>query len=188
MPTTGTQTMTITTNLGPITVSINDAKTPCAAASFTYLASKKFFDKTNCYRMHNSGYFIIQCGDPSATGQGGPSYTYPAENQPQDSRPTYTTGMVAVGVPPNPGENGSQFFIVYKNTEDDPSQTDTPTSILPGQFTVLGTVTAGMDLVQKVASGGLVAVSDANTGKPKTPLNISTLTVSASAAASQPAS
>jgi peptidyl-prolyl cis-trans isomerase B (cyclophilin B) len=73
---------------------------------------------------------------------------------------------------------------VYKNTEDDPSQAQTPTSILPAQFTVLGTVTSGMDLVQKVAAGGLTPASksDANTGKPKVALDIKTLTVSASGA------
>ncbi|HKS98336.1 MAG TPA: peptidylprolyl isomerase [Rugosimonospora sp.] len=181
MPNSGTQTMTITTNQGPITVSVDDAKAPCAAASFTYLAGKKFFDNTSCYRMHNTGYYILQCGDPSGTGKGGPAYTYTAENQPTDSRPTYTTGMVAVGTPPTAGDNGSQFFIVYKNTEDDPSQTQTATSILPGQFTVLGTITAGMDVVQKVAAGGLTPAgkSDPNTGKPKIPLAISSLTMSA---------
>jgi peptidyl-prolyl cis-trans isomerase B (cyclophilin B) len=183
---TGTQTMTITTNLGPLTVSIDDSKVPCAAASFSYLAGKKFFDNTSCYRMHNSGYYIIQCGDPSATGKGGPTYTYSPENLPTDSRPTYTTGMVAVGTPPASGDNGSQFFIVYKNTEDDPSQTQTPTSILPAQYTVLGTVTAGMDLVQKVAAAGLTPASktDATTGKPKMPLTITSLTVSAPGGAS----
>ncbi|MEN3310574.1 MAG: peptidyl-prolyl cis-trans isomerase [Micromonosporaceae bacterium] len=178
---TGSQTMTITTNLGPISVAIDDAKTPCAAASFSYLASKKFFDNSSCYRMHNSGYFILQCGDPSATGKGGPTYTYSPENLPTDSRPTYTTAMVAVGTPPSAGDNGSQFFIVYRNTEDDPAQTQAATSILPAQYTVLGTVTSGMDLVQKVAAAGLTPASksDANTGKPKTPLDIRTLTVSA---------
>jgi peptidyl-prolyl cis-trans isomerase B (cyclophilin B) len=181
LPSTGTQTMTITTNLGPISVAVDDSKAPCAAASFTYLAGRKFFDNTSCYRMHNRGYYILQCGDPSGTGKGGPSYTYSPENMPADSRPTYTTGMVAVGTPPNPSDNGSQFFIVYKNTEDDPAQAQSPTSILPGQFTVLGTVTSGMDVVQKVAAGGLTPASksDPNTGKPKTALNITTLTVSA---------
>lgn len=182
---TGTQTMTISTNLGPITVAIDDSKTPCAAASFTYLASKKFFDNTSCFQMHNSGYFVIQCGDPTATGQGGPNYTYAPENVPVDNRPTYQTGMVAVGTPPTAsGNNGSQFFIVYKDTQDDPSADPAnPTSVLPGEFTVLGTVSTGMDIVQKVAAGGLVpSKSDANTGKPKTALNINTLTVSAPAA------
>jgi peptidyl-prolyl cis-trans isomerase B (cyclophilin B) len=183
---TGTRTMTITTNLGPISVSIDNSKTPCAAESFAYLAGKKFFDNTSCYRMHNSGYYIIQCGDPSATGKGGPTYTYSPENLPTDSRPTYTTGMLAVGAPPGSGDNGSQFFIVYKNTEDDPSQAQTPTSILPAQYTVLGTVTTGMDLVQKVASGGLTPASknDPNTGKPKVALDIKSLTVSAGSGAS----
>jgi peptidyl-prolyl cis-trans isomerase B (cyclophilin B) len=182
---TGTQTMTISTNLGPITVTIDDSKTPCAAASFTYLASKKFFDNTSCFQMHNSGYFVIQCGDPSATGRGGPNYTYAPENVPVGNRPTYQAGVVALGTPPTvSGSNGSQFFIVYKDTQDDPSSDPAnPTSVLPGEFTVLGTVSSGMDIVQKVAAGGLIpSKSDANTGKPKTALNINTLTVSAPAA------
>lgn len=179
MPRAGTQTMQLVTNLGAITVVIDDSKVPCAAASFTYLASKHFFDNTKCYRLHNSGYYILQCGDPTGTGSGGPSYSYTPENLPASDRPTYTTGEVAVGTPPTAGDNGSQFFIVYRNTEDDPSQTDTPTSILPGQFTVLGHVDTGLDVVSKVAAGGLTPASksDPNTGAPKTPLTISTLTV-----------
>jgi peptidyl-prolyl cis-trans isomerase B (cyclophilin B) len=186
IPNTGTRTMTIDTNQGPISVSIDNSKVPCAAASFAYLASKKFFDNTSCFQMHDKGYYVIQCGDPSGTGKGGPTYTYTPENLPTDSRPTYTTGMVGVGTPPNAANNGSQFFIVYKNTEDDPSQTSTPASILPAQFTVLGTVTTGMDLVQKVAAGGLTptAVNDPYTGKLKTPLSIKTLTVNGAAGAS----
>jgi peptidyl-prolyl cis-trans isomerase B (cyclophilin B) len=180
-PQTGTDTMTIATNQGPITVSIDVHKVPCATASFKYLADKHFFDNTSCYRMHNSGYFIVQCGDPTGTGKGGPTYTYTPENIPSGNRPTYTTGMVAVGVPPDSTVNASQFFLVYQNTEDAQSGSNQagPTSALPGNFTVLGYITSGLDVVQKVAAGGLTpaAKADPNTGAPKIPLTISSLTL-----------
>ncbi|MBO0870520.1 MAG: peptidylprolyl isomerase, partial [Micromonosporaceae bacterium] len=173
------------TNQGPITVSIDVQKVPCATASFKYLADKHFFDNTSCYRMHNSGYFIVQCGDPTSSGKGGPTYTYPAENAPAGNRPTYTTGMVAVGVPPDSTVNSSQFFLVYQNTEDDPNSQSqgAPTSALPGNFTVLGYITSGLDVVQKVAAGGLTpaTASDPNTGKPKIPLTITSLTMTSGA-------
>ena len=64
-PRSGTQTMTIDTNLGPITVAVDDSKVPCTARSFSYLAEKHFFDNTQCHRMTNSGLYVLQCGDPS---------------------------------------------------------------------------------------------------------------------------
>src|SRR5262245_13153094 len=68
-PRTGTQVMTITTNLGEIKIDVNTAKAPCTANSFTYLANKKFFDNTKCHRMVVSSIHVLQCGDPSGTGR-----------------------------------------------------------------------------------------------------------------------
>jgi len=145
MPQSGTETMTLTTNQGKITVAIDVAKVPCAAASFSYLAGKHFFDNTSCYGCTAAG--TSSCSAATVRHRyRRPSYSYSPENLPADNRPTYVTGMVAIGAPPTAGKTASQFFIVYKNTEDDPSQTTTPTSILPGQFTVLGSVTAGMEV------------------------------------------
>jgi peptidyl-prolyl cis-trans isomerase B (cyclophilin B) len=78
--TTGTATMTITTNLGVVVIAMDAAATPCAVASFAYLAGKKFFDGTSCHRLTRNTLSVLQCGDPSGTGLGGPRYQYSEEH------------------------------------------------------------------------------------------------------------
>jgi peptidyl-prolyl cis-trans isomerase B (cyclophilin B) len=167
-PRSGTQTMTITANVGTIAVEVDTAHAPCTAASFTYLAGKKFFDNTPCHRLTTSGLFVLQCGDPSGTGSGGPAYEYADENLPNNKRPAYPEGTVAMANA-GAGTNGSQFFIVYKDTE------------LPPNYTVLGKVTQGLDVVKKVAEGGVTPAdpSQPGDGKPKTAVTIQSLTMSA---------
>jgi peptidyl-prolyl cis-trans isomerase B (cyclophilin B) len=166
-PRSGTEVMTITTNLGVIKANIDTAKTPCTAENFAYLAGKKFFDNTQCHRMTTNGIYVLQCGDPSATGRGGPSYQYTDENLPTGQRPAYPEGTLAMA---NAGANtnGSQFFIVYKDTDLQPN------------YTVLGKVTEGLDLVKKVADAGVVDAdpSQPGDGKPKTEVKILSLTMS----------
>ncbi|WBB81406.1 peptidylprolyl isomerase [Micromonospora sp. WMMD882] len=149
-PNKGTQIMTIDTNLGPITAKLDLAKVPCTAASFTHLASKNFFDNTKCHRLVTEGLKVLQCGDPSATGKGyretdgtgGPHYRFAEENLPTDERPPYPEGVIAMAKSSEPGSTGSQFFIVYGDSQLDPS------------YTVLGTITEGMDIVKKVGAAG----------------------------------
>jgi peptidyl-prolyl cis-trans isomerase B (cyclophilin B) len=168
-PRSGTQTMTITMNVGTVEVEVDTAHAPCTAASFTYLASKKFFDNTPCHRLTTQGIYVLQCGDPSGTGAGGPSYEFADENLPTDKRPAYPAGTVAMANA-GAGTNGSQFFIVYKDIDQ-----------LPPNYTVWGKVTKGLDVVQKVADGGVDPADPSNPGdgKPKTKTTIQTLTVSA---------
>jgi peptidyl-prolyl cis-trans isomerase B (cyclophilin B) len=197
----GTQTMTITTDQGVIEATIDDALTPCTAASFTHLASKNFFDNTKCHRLTTSGIFVLQCGDPSATGTGGPTYRFADENLPEAGDPSasgspssdpsasaspssdpsaapqtiYKAGTLAMA---NSGANtnGSQFFIVYADSPLDP------------KYSVFGTVTKGLDVVEKVAKGGVAeGGSTATDGKPKTEVTIQTLTMTAPNAAPPPA-
>ena len=87
LPTSGTETMTITTNLGVITASLDLAKAPCTSASFKYLASKQFFNNTTCHRLLDQGDYVLQCGDPTGTGSGGPGYTFADENLPTPTSP-----------------------------------------------------------------------------------------------------
>ncbi|NJC72729.1 peptidylprolyl isomerase [Planosporangium thailandense] len=164
----GTQTMAINTNVGAIEVQVDTAHAPCTASSFTYLASKKFFDNTPCHRLTTSGIYVLQCGDPSGTGTGGPTYQFADENLPTDKRPAYPAGTVAMANA-GAGTNGSQFFIVYKDTD------------LPANYTVLGKVTKGLDVVQKVADGGVTPADPSNPGDgaPKTKVTIQSLTMSA---------
>jgi peptidyl-prolyl cis-trans isomerase B (cyclophilin B) len=174
---TGSQTMTIDTNLGPITAKLNLADVPCTAASFAHLAEKKFFDNTKCHRLVTQGLQVLQCGDPSVTGTGwketdgtgGPAYRFAEENLPTDKRPPYPAGVIAMANSGQPGSTGSQFFIVYGDSQLDPA------------YTVLGTVTGGLDLVAQVGAAGDdgAFAQQAGGGHPKKEVLIKSLTVSA---------
>ncbi|MER7333727.1 MULTISPECIES: peptidylprolyl isomerase [unclassified Micromonospora] len=173
---TGTQTMTIDTNLGPITAKVDRAAVPCTAGSFTHLAEKNFFDNSKCHRLVTEGIQVLQCGDPSATGKGwretdgtgGPSYRLAEENLPTDKRPPYPEGVIAMANSGQPGSTGSQFFIVYGDSPLDPN------------YTVLGTITGGMDIVKQVAAAGddKAFAQQAGGGHPKKEITIKKLTMS----------
>jgi peptidyl-prolyl cis-trans isomerase B (cyclophilin B) len=175
-PRSGTQTMTISTNLGDITAKIDVAKVPCTAASFTYLSSKKFFDNSKCHRLVTEGLKVLQCGDPGVTGKGwkatdgsgGPTYRFAEENLPVGKRPPYPEGVIAMAKTQAPSSTGSQFFIVFGDTELDPS------------YTVLGRVDKGMDIVKQVAAAGHDNAfgQQAGGGHPKKELIIKSLTMS----------
>ncbi|MET8085685.1 peptidylprolyl isomerase [Micromonospora sp. NPDC005197] len=172
----GVQTMTITTNLGPITAKVDRSQVPCTAGAFTYLAEKNFFDNSKCHRLVTEGIKVLQCGDPSATGKGwrdtdgtgGPSFRLPEENLPTDKRPPYPEGVIAMANSGQPGSTGSQFFIVYGDSPLDPA------------YTVLGTVTGGMDIVKDVAKAGDdgAFAQQAGGGHPKKEVTITDLTMS----------
>ncbi|PZG07210.1 peptidylprolyl isomerase [Micromonospora craterilacus] len=174
----GSQILTITTNLGPITAKIDQSAAPCTAGSFIHLAEKNFFDNTKCHRLVTEGIKVLQCGDPSATGKGwretdgtgGPSYRMPEENLPTDKRPPYPEGVIAMAKSNQPASTGSQFFIVYG---DSPLEPD---------YTVLGTITSGMDLVKEVAAAGDdgAFAQQAGGGHPKKEVVITDLTMTAS--------
>ncbi|MEE6261928.1 peptidylprolyl isomerase [Plantactinospora sonchi] len=175
---TGSQIMTIDTSLGPITAKLNLHEVPCTAASFSHLAEKKFFDNTKCHRLVTQGLQVLQCGDPSVAagsawketdGTGGPSYRFAEENLPTDKRPPYPAGVIAMANSGQPGTSGSQFFIVYGDSE------------LPAQYTVLGTVTQGLDLVSQVGAAGDdgAFAQQAGGGHPKKEVVIKSLTMGA---------
>lgn len=164
---------TIATDQGDVKVSFDADKAPCAVNSFVSLAKQGYFDGTSCHRLTTQGIFILQCGDPSAAGSGGPGYTFKDELIKQDARLqpcqvdastgqdvcTYTTGTVAMANA-GPETNGSQFFLVYK---------DSP---LPAAFTVFGRMSAaGVKVVQDIAEGGLAADGVA----PSTPVTITSV-------------
>jgi peptidyl-prolyl cis-trans isomerase B (cyclophilin B) len=175
-PNTGVQTLTMETNLGPITAKVDRAAAPCTAASFTHLASKDFFDNSKCHRLVTEGIQVLQCGDPSATGKGwretdgtgGPSYRLTEENLPTDKRPPYPEGVIAMANSGQPGSTGSQFFIVYGDSQ------------LDANYTVLGTITGGMDIVKEVAKAGddKAFAEQAGGGHPKKEIVIKDLTMS----------
>ncbi|MFC7550973.1 peptidylprolyl isomerase [Plantactinospora sp. GCM10030261] len=174
LPTSGTRPMTITTNLGrPITVDLDLTDAPCAGASFSYLAGKTFFDNTKCHEITTEG--AVRCGDPSGTGQGGPTYSYAGENLPQAPEPAaspapgqpplYPAGTVAlVGNPP--GSYGSQFLIFFKDFN--PSSASYP---------VIGQVTSGLEVVATIGAVPTVDNGSGSTVKPEKDVVIQTLTV-----------
>ncbi|MFI5937157.1 peptidylprolyl isomerase [Actinoplanes sp. NPDC051494] len=172
-PNTGTSTLTMDTNLGAITATVDLAKAPCTGAAFTYLASKKFWDGSKCHRLVTEGLKVLQCGDPSAKGkgyrdtdgQGGPNFRYAEENLPTNATPTYPKGTIAMAKTQAPSSTGSQFFIVYEDTT------------LPAEYTVLGTITKGLDLVEGVGKAG--TTTGETDGPPKKEVDIKTLTMSA---------
>lgn len=155
---TGPVNATLTTNRGVIGLRLDGAKAPCAVGSFAFLALEKYFDGTSCHRLTSKGIFVLQCGDPTGTGRGGPGYAFADENL---TGATYKAGTVAMANA-GPGTNGSQFFLVYKDTQ------------LPPSYTPFGTITAGLPVLAKVAAAGSVPPGD---GKPKLPVTISKVVV-----------
>jgi peptidyl-prolyl cis-trans isomerase B (cyclophilin B) len=154
---------TIKTNLGDLEVAIAADKAPCTANSFKHLAQTKFWDGSDCHRLTTSGIFVLQCGDPTGTGSGGPGYQYGVENAPKDG--VYPAGTLAMARTSDPGSNGSQFFIVYK-------QTSLPD---PNGYTVFGRVTKGLDIVNEVAAAGVDG--SGGDGKPKKTITIESVSV-----------
>lgn len=173
-PSTGTQTMTIDMNVGTVEVEVATSKAPCTARSMTYLASKNFFDNTKCHRLTTEGIKVLQCGDPAGKGSGGPTYKMAEENLPNytDYKKNYPEGTIAMAKQQQPGTTGSQFFIVWG---------DTP---LPGDYTVLGKITKGLDLIKAVGTAGAKGEdgADATDGAPKTEVIIKSLKMTAPAA------
>ena len=172
-PNMGTQTLTMNTNLGQITATVDLSKAPCTAAAFDFLSAKKFWDGTKCHRLVTEGIKVLQCGDPSAKGKGyrptdgtgGPSFRYAEENLPTGKTPPYPAGTLAMAKTQAPSSTGSQFFIVYEDTTLDPS------------YTVLGTVTKGLDIVKSVAKAGTDNANGKGDGHPKKEVDIKTLTM-----------
>lgn len=138
--------VTLETSCGPIALELDGAAAPQAVASFLELSRTGFYDSTPCHRLTTEGIFVLQCGDPTATGQGGPGYSYgPVENAPADDvYPAGTLAMARVG--DDAQSMGSQFFLVYEDS--------TIPSDSAGGYTVFGQITSGLEVVQQVAEGG----------------------------------
>jgi peptidyl-prolyl cis-trans isomerase B (cyclophilin B) len=140
-----TYTMTMHTTCGDIDVTMDAGAAPHTVNSFAFLAKENFFDHTPCHRLTTQGIYVLQCGDPTGTGTGGPGYTIPDENLDAKSVKggTYPAGTVAMANTGQKDSGGSQFFLVYK---------DSP---LPAKYTPFGKVSdAGMKVLKKIAEAG----------------------------------
>ena len=166
---------TINTNLGKVQISLLNSKATCTVNSFAHLAALNFWNKTQCHRMSTTGgLYMLQCGDPTASGtkqlscstptlgSGGPGYRFADENL---KGATYKAGTVAMANS-GPDTNGSQFFLVYKDTS------------LPANYTPFGTITSGLDILQNVAKAGTSCTyPQAGGGVPKEKVIIDNVTL-----------
>lgn len=119
VPNAGTTTATLHVASGDVTITLDRAKAPCTVNSFVSLAQQGWFDQTRCHRLTTTGIFILQCGDPTASGTGGPGYSFPDELSGHETYPKGTVAMANSGA----DTNGSQFFLVYEDTTLDPAYT-----------------------------------------------------------------
>ncbi len=142
-------TAVLKTSAGEITVELNADKTPITVNNFVTLAKKNFYNKTIFHRVIEG--FMIQGGDPTGTGTGGPGYKF--ADEPFDGE--YTRGTVAMANS-GPNTNGSQFFIMQKD------------NALPKNYVIFGNVTSGIDVVDKIAEAQ--TKSDPNSGENSVPL------------------
>ena len=142
----------------PVAVELLPDAAPCTVGSFAHLAANGYFDGTTCHRLTTSDTLkVLQCGDPTGAGSGGPGYQFGVENT---EGATYPAGTVAMARGDDPGSNGSQFFVVYGDSQLPPD---------PG-YTVFGRVSDGLDVITDIAALG---TADGSTdGAPKTPVTI----------------
>ncbi|MEU2775036.1 peptidylprolyl isomerase [Streptomyces sp. NPDC007162] len=138
-------TMKLATTCGDIGIALKTSAAPHTVNSFDFLASKGFFDHTKCHRLTTNGIYVLQCGDPTGTGSGGPGYTIPDENLKDKSLKggVYPAGTVAMANTGQKHTGGSQFFLVYQDSQ------------LPPSYTPFGTIdAAGMKVLKKIAAAG----------------------------------
>jgi peptidyl-prolyl cis-trans isomerase B (cyclophilin B) len=161
----------MSTNQGNIGLMLDNAKSPCTVNSFASLAQQGFFNDTPCHRLTTSETLsVLQCGDPTGQGTGGPGYQfdneYPTDQfQPDDPKlqepVTYPRGTLAMANA-GPGTNGSQFFLVYKDSK------------LPPNYTVFGTIDqTGLATLDKIAAAG--TADGSQDGKPKNDVQIKSI-------------
>ena len=166
------KTMTITTNCGVITIALDPAA-PQTVTNMSALARAKYFDGSFCHRLTTEGLYVLQCGDPSAQGNGSPGSWkgYKDENLPANKILTYPAGTVAMANS-GPNTNGSQFFLVYKDTT------------LPASYTIWGKIKTGLPLLLRIEKVGAYKVDQASgnayyagDGFPVQPIEIKSVSV-----------
>lgn len=133
---------TLITNCGTIVITTDGVNAPVTLTNLTALAKANYFDGTLCHRLTTQGLYVLQCGDPTATGTGGPGFTFKDENLPKATNNNYPAGTVAMANA-GPGTNGSQFFLVFADTTLGPN------------YTIWGQITSGLDIVKAVAAMGV---------------------------------
>lgn len=151
---------TVKTNCGEIDFELDGAKAPQTVASFMSLAKAGYWAPSPCHRVTSEGIFVLQCGDPTGSGQGDPGYTFGIENAPKNG--VYPEGSLAMARTQDPNSNGGQFFVNYQ-------QSKLPTD--GGGYTIFGKVTKGLDIVKKIAANKATG-ENPNDGTPVSPISI----------------
>jgi len=160
--------VSMVTNQGNVGLLLANNESPCTVNSFVSLAQQKFFDDTKCHRITASPTSsVLQCGDPTGDGTGGPGYQFPNEYPTDQYKPddpavhepvVYSRGTLAMANA-GPNTNGSQFFMVYKDTQ------------LPPEYTVFGKIQQdGLATLDKIAKGGVAG--GGQDGQPATEVTI----------------
>lgn len=157
---------TVTTTCGVVELELYGDKAPQTVSSFIFLSRKGFYTNSPCHRVTSGASLnVVQCGDPTGAGTGGPGYGYGIENAPADG--AYPAGTLAMARTDAPDSNGSQFFVTYAD------------STLPtegGGYSIFGKVTKGLDVFTTVAAGG--AIDGQSDGAPARAISIKSITVS----------
>ncbi|MEU4742833.1 peptidylprolyl isomerase [Actinosynnema sp. NPDC023658] len=169
-PASGTATATIKANIGELKLTLDRALAPCAVNSFISLAKQGYYDGSTCHRIGTEGLQMLQCGDPTGTGSGGPGYAFDNETWPEL---TYGRGYLAMAnagtdETTKKGTNGSQFFIVYGDAQLSPD------------YSVFGSLDeAGLKLIDEVARAGHDGSFDPSPGggKPNKEVKFESVTV-----------
>jgi peptidyl-prolyl cis-trans isomerase B (cyclophilin B) len=147
-------TLTLVTNCGTIVAKL-DPKAPFTVTQMAALVKAKYFDQSLCHRLAIRDFYMLQCGDPTATGTGGPGFTYTDENLPVSAAMTYPAGTLAMANS-GPNTNGSQFFLVFKDS-----------GVLGPNYSVWGKITKGLDILRYIESKGVTDPSGVGAPKQK---------------------
>ena len=169
----GTVNVTLHTNQGDIPLTMDRSKSPCTVNAIESLAKQGFYNDTVCHRLTTEGIFVLQCGDPSGTGKGGPGFTFKDEypsNSVSDSDKEgtfdYKRGTLAMA---NSGEdtNGSQFFLVYKDSQ------------LPPKYNIFGSISDdGLKTIDGIAAKGAKPQDESGKTAPNEEVKITSAAVS----------
>jgi peptidyl-prolyl cis-trans isomerase B (cyclophilin B) len=138
-------TMKMATTCGDIDIALKASAAPHTVNSFDFLAGKGYFDHTKCHRLTTNGIYVLQCGDPTAQGSGGPGYTIPDENLKDKTLTSgvYPAGTIAMANTGQKHTGGSQYFLVYQDSK------------LPPSYTPFGTISkSGLTVLKKIAAAG----------------------------------
>lgn len=139
----GPRLITLKTNCGNIVIKTYFRDAPVTLTVLSTLIKSGYYDRTACHRLTTEGIYVVQCGDPTATGMGDPGFRYKDENLPEAALDNYPKGVVAMANSGSPGTNGGQFFLVYEDTTLGPN------------YTIWGQIISGLDILEFVAKAGV---------------------------------